>query len=142
MTSPAAGVVILSVAGGGVIPGGTATSGWPGRTEAGWCSGIAFIPLMLNVTKPKPRTPDDWIVNTLVVGFPITKGNVWPALKKYTLIGAPIGRFVSEKANGGGPVWLAVSVCARMAFVVAWTTLMIVPDTDPEIVTVPADGVG
>ena len=81
--------------------------------------------------------PDDWIVKTFVVGFPITKANIWPALKKYSLMGIPIGMLPREKVNGGGPDWDAVSVCARTACVVALTTLMMVPETVPLIVAVP-----
>ena len=57
---------------------------------------------VLNVTTPNGSNPGVWIVNTFVIP-PTTRGNVWPALKKNAFIGTPIGMFVNENANGGGP---------------------------------------
>jgi hypothetical protein len=105
----------------------------------GWNSGIAFIPPVLKVTNPSCIDPAVRIVNTLVVGLPSMNGNDWPALKKYALIGTPVGIFEREKEKGGGPGWDAVSAWARTALVWAFNTLMVVPETVPVIEAVAAE---
>jgi hypothetical protein len=78
-------------------------------------------------------------VKTFVEGVPTYRGNDWPALKKNTLIGTPNGIFDKVKEKGG-VVREAVSVCPRTALLLAWRTLITVPDTVPVIATEPPTG--
>ena len=103
-------------------------------------AGIALPEFM--DTNPKSRAPEFITVKTFVAGEPTRRANACPPLKKNTLIGTPAGMFPSEKANGVWPGREAVSVWASTAFVEAFNTLMMVPDTVPVIVTVPVEAVG
>ena len=100
--------------------------------------GLAIPPFI--VTNPRSMVPAESTVNTFVV--PKYRGNVSPALKKKTLTGTPIGMFESVNGKSGDPTKGAVSVSLMMAPVLALTTLIIVPDTLPVIVTDPEAGGG